>query len=319
MTTDPIPPHSRHTTKPIPPARDRLQSRILVWVAVPVLCYLSASSIWDMTESPEPTVARVFLRIAIPSSILFALTAWRLRAATPLAAACGGMICLLLTESIAWPQTSFILHTGLSPLILLFILTFEATRLGRNRKEEAGAAEGPKGRNGAQVIANLGIAALLNSPWTFYITYWTVGIGGFEGTPDSVAHLFAFLKIPMLAALAEAAADTVSSEIGQAFGGQPILLTTLHPVPPGTDGAISPIGTIAGIAAAAVIAFSGVLAMSMTPTWCAVAFAAGVLGLFFDSLLGATFERRGWINNDLVNFASTAFAAVVSLLAMRLL
>lgn len=41
----------------------------------------------------------------------------------------------------------------------------------------------------------------------------------------------------------------------------------------------------------------------------AVSWVAGVFGLFFDSLLGATLERRGWINNDTVNFLSTASAA----------
>jgi uncharacterized membrane protein len=36
------------------------------------------------------------------------------------------------------------------------------------------------------------------------------------------------------------------------------------------------------------------------------------VGLFFDSLLGATAERRGWIGNDLVNFASTLVAALIA-------
>jgi len=34
-----------------------------------------------------------------------------------------------------------------------------------------------------------------------------------------------------------------------------------------------------------------------------------VFGLLFDSVLGATLERRGWLNNDGVNFLSTASAA----------
>jgi uncharacterized membrane protein len=41
--------------------------------------------------------------------------------------------------------------------------------------------------------------------------------------------------------------------------------------------------------------------------------------LFFDSLLGATAERKGWIGNDLVNFTSTAFAAGVAALVYRLI
>jgi len=39
---------------------------------------------------------------------------------------------------------------------------------------------------------------------------------------------------------------------------------------------------------------------------------AACAGLFFDSFLGATIERRGWIGNDLVNFTSTLVAALIA-------
>jgi uncharacterized membrane protein len=45
----------------------------------------------------------------------------------------------------------------------------------------------------------------------------------------------------------------------------------------------------------------------------AVSCAGGIFGLFFDSLLGATLERIGWLNNDAVNFLSTASAASFAL------
>ena len=48
----------------------------------------------------------------------------------------------------------------------------------------------------------------------------------------------AFL-LAMAAALSEAAADTVSSELGQALGRTPRLITTWRPVPAGTDGGVS--------------------------------------------------------------------------------
>jgi uncharacterized protein (TIGR00297 family) len=125
-------------------------------------------------------------------------------------------------------------------------------------------------------------------------------------------------SVCVIAALAEATADTVSSEIGQAFGGTPFMLTTLRRVAPGTDGAISLKGTLAGIAAAAIISATGAPALGMSSAECAVAFAAGVAGLFFDSLLGATLERRGYLGNDLVNFASTLFAALAAVAAQRI-
>ena len=40
---------------------------------------------------------------------------------------------------------------------------------------------------------------------------------------------------------------------------------------------------------------------------------AGCAGLVFDSILGATVERLGWLGNDLVNFASTFFAGFLAL------
>jgi len=116
-----------------------------------------------------------------------------------------------------------------------------------------------------------------------------------------------------VAALAEAAADTVSSEVGQVFGGQPRMITTLRRVEPGTDGAISPIGTLSGVAAAGLVALSGTLALSGGREMFCVAAAGGVFGLFFDSLLGATLERRGWLNNDAVNFLSTTSASAFAL------
>jgi uncharacterized protein (TIGR00297 family) len=312
------------TTKAIPPARDHLQSRILVWLAIPVLCYLVADTSWEYFAAGRHPRADLLMATAI--SLFFGLFVWRIRAATAAAALCGGMICLLVTLTFqralitiinpAWPSPS-VLHSGLAPLILLFALTYEATKLGRDRKENAGLAESRKGRTAAQVIANLGIAAIMASPWGEWI-YAVVARGfAWDVEVEMLPRLTAIFLVPMLAALAEATADTVSSEIGQAFGGTPIMLTTLRRVAPGTDGAISLTGTLAGIAAAALIAITGIPALGMSFAECLVAFAAGVLGLFFDSLLGATLERRGYLGNDLVNFTSTAFAAAVALLAIR--
>jgi uncharacterized protein (TIGR00297 family) len=116
-----------------------------------------------------------------------------------------------------------------------------------------------------------------------------------------------------LAALAEAAADTVSSEVGQVLGGWPRMITTLRTVEPGTDGGVSLIGTLAGVAAAVVVAAAGTLALGGNSAMFWISCAGGVFGLFFDSLLGATLERRGWLNNDAVNFLSTASAAAFAL------
>lgn len=91
------------------------------------------------------------------------------------------------------------------------------------------------------------------------------------------------------------------------------MVTTLRKVEPGTDGAISWAGTFAGVTAAGIVAVIGTYAVRGDLAMLLISFAAGVFGLFFDSLLGATLERRGWLNNDAVNFLSTASAAVFAL------
>lgn len=282
--------------KAIPKARDRIQSRLLVAAATPVLLWIA----WQAMRyaGPAGRSGSLYLIEAAAVSLFFALAAFRLRAATAGAAVCGALICFDLTVLTGRPDGGSVFHSGLSPLLLLFVLTHAATRFRREQDYEE-----KRGRNAAQVVANLGIAAGASMPWHLLIGH---------RLPDRhVLWLFTVMLAPMLAALAEASADTVSSEIGQAIGGTPFLLTTFRRVARGTDGAISAAGTLAGITAAAVITLVGIPALGMTAWIAREVFIAAVAGFFFDSLLGATLERRGWIGNDLVNFTSTAFTAAL--------
>jgi uncharacterized membrane protein len=78
-------------------------------------------------------------------------------------------------------------------------------------------------------------------------------------------------------------------------------------------------GTAAGIGAAAVVAAAGCRALEGGAALFWISLASGVLGLIFDSLLGATVEQKGWLNNDLVNFLSTISAAACALALTALL
>jgi uncharacterized protein (TIGR00297 family) len=238
-------------------------------------------------------------------SLIFGLIVLKLRAATPGAAFTGAVIAANLMFSTAGlPFRPW--RTALIPVLVLFLLSFAATRLGREKKERLGTAEKRQGRNASQVAANLGAAALVSCELVQSGLRSADWLSRLSATPTSLLALG-------VASLAEAAADTVSSEVGQVFGGQPRMVTILRKVDPGTDGAISLIGTLAGVVAAAVVALAGTLALAGNWTFFVVSCAGGIFGLFFDSLLGATLERRGWLNNDAVNFLSTISAAAFAL------
>jgi uncharacterized protein (TIGR00297 family) len=301
--------------KAIPPARDRKQSQGLVAAIGAVLILASAGTVLLSLSTAARHPAYVLSLLGI--SVGFAVIVWLLRAATPAAAAYGGMICLLIT---CWTGTfaASVLHTGLMPLAMLFVITFLATRAGRRRKAKAGLAESRKGRSAAQVIANLSAAALCATPLAYLLARGLSGHSLFNPVNLEDEWIRGMLKVMCLAALVEATADTVSSEIGQAYGGAPRMLLTLQKVKAGTDGAITTLGTLAGVIAGFVVAEGGAWGMHIFGQRALIAAVAGSLGLFFDSLLGATVERRGWLGNDLVNFSSTVFAALVAGVGYRL-
>ncbi|GGH12786.1 DUF92 domain-containing protein [Silvibacterium dinghuense] len=232
----------------------------------------------------------------------FALLVLGLRAATPGAAATGG----LFTVTLYLAQPGW--RTLLWPLAALFVLTFAATKFGKTKKEKLAVAEGHGGRSASQVAANLGMAALVVMP-----VVWL------RGAVPVLAILGRPLLVASVAAMAEATADTLSSELGAVLGGEPLMITTGRRVAPGTDGAISVAGTLAGCLGAMAIALLAGLVLPLRPLEAAIAAGAGILGLFVDSLLGATLERAGRLNNDAVNFLSTCAAALAGFLLAGML
>jgi uncharacterized protein (TIGR00297 family) len=127
------------------------------------------------------------------------------------------------------------------------------------------------------------------------------------------------LGIAYAASVATAAADTCSSEIGKAYGRRTFLITTLRPVPPGTEGAVSLEGTLAGLGGASAVAAVGVATGLFGWRAALVVALAGLLGSLAESLLGTVAEKRGWMDNNLLNAANTAIGALVAVALVRLL
>jgi uncharacterized protein (TIGR00297 family) len=187
---------------------------------------------------------------------------------------------------------------GFVPLLTVFLLTVISTAWGYKRKQRLGVAERKKGRKASQVLANLGTAAICVVPVIWF------------------PQLQDVLLVAAAAAFAEAAADTVSSELGQATARRAHMITDFRDVPIGTNGAISIEGTLSGCVAACIVAWVsavvGFVEWHWTPT---IAFVA-IGGMFLDSIMGATWERSGKVGNDAVNFISTVFAADVALVVV---
>ena len=234
-------------------------------------------------------------------------------------------------------------------LIAYFAASALLTRWGAPQKEARTGAIVEKGgaRDAWQVIANggvfalaaLGAAALGAFPVevSAFGARVTVG-GGAPGDPDAWRLIGA-------GALAAAAADTWSTELGTMFGGTPRSLVSGTPVPVGTSGGITPWGSLGALLGGAFVALVAVACGWRAVDLAPIAF-AGIVGAFADSLLGDTvqarrvcsacgaFTERGehdcgasttpaggwrWMTNDAVNLVATLVGAATALISAHAL
>ena len=188
---------------------------------------------------------------------------------------------------------------GWGLLLATFALAVITSRLGLQQKTRLGIAEGKGGRRGAgNALANTGIAAV-------------------AALLSALTYAGDASRLAFVTALAAGGSDTVASEIGKAWGRRTVLLPTLARVPPGTSGAISAEGTAAGLLGALALGALGVAA-SLIPSWALPMVVVGAtIGSLVESLMGATLEARGVVNNDVLNFVNTAIAALSAIFLVR--
>ena len=239
-----------------------------------------------------------------------AIGGWELAAAIAVMALLGAAAYLLETASVAGmlAGTLFGLVTivfggwgWFAVLIAFFGIGGFASKYRYDEKRRRGVAEGNDGARGsANVVSNsaVALAAVLG--------YAASDAGLLTASADLFAFAFA-------GAVATALSDTLSSEIGGVFD-RPRLITTLEPVEPGTDGAITWQGELAGLTGAIVVAaITAALLPAVGATGFAVIVLAGVSGMTVDSLLGATIEGET-VGNQTVNFLATLAGATVAAL-----
>ncbi|WP_138005444.1 DUF92 domain-containing protein [Halalkalirubrum salinum] len=176
-----------------------------------------------------------------------------------------------------------------------------ASKFRYEKKYERGVAEDNDGARGTGNVLGNSTVAL-------------VAVLGFAAADGMEVSTIVFV-VAFSGSLATALGDTLSSEIGGLFD-TPRLITTLEQVEPGTDGAITWQGEVAGLAGCVAIGAVSAIALPVTngPLTAAAIAIGGVVGITVDSILGATVEG-GRIGNQGVNFLATVGGAVGAITA----
>jgi len=199
---------------------------------------------------------------------------------------CGGLLAYILYLGSE--------YAGVIMMATFFVLGTGASAWRHQLKVGMGLAEADKGqRVASQVLANAGIpavAALIALCFPAQRELCTVLIA---------------------AAFASTTSDTLSSELGNVYGRRFYHVLTWQKDIRGENGVISLEGSLAGLAGSAAIAFIFACFAGWTQL-VAVVLVAGMAGNLFDSVLGATLERKHLIGNDAVNFLNTFFAALIA-------
>jgi uncharacterized protein (TIGR00297 family) len=183
-------------------------------------------------------------------------------------------------------------YMGLTLLAAFFIAGTAATSWKKNEKLGIkGSSVHQTMRHTGQVLANAAVAAILC------------------GMALLLPQYKSLLLLMMAASLASAMSDTLSSELGMVYGRRCYHILTWRPDERGLDGVISIEGLLFGIAGSALLAAVYSLLTATGPRPFFLIVIAGTLGNLADSVLGALFERRGRLSNNLVNFLNTLFAA----------
>ena len=251
------------------------------------LSLVSADLLWSTL-----TGAGVGIVLVIALNLVIAFAGYLAGTVTRAGAIGGSVIGIVIAATTGW--------RGWTLLFVTFLAAAVSSRLGLRRKTLLGIAEERGGRRGAgNAIANTGFAAgaaLLSA-----LTY---------------AHDAALLAFA--AALAAGGSDTFASEIGKAWGRRTYLVSNLRIVAPGTPGAMSLEGTIAGLLAAFGLATVAILLGLVGPKALLPVVIGATVGSLCESLLASSLEGPGILNNDILNFLNTAIAATAAIFAARL-
>ena len=192
---------------------------------------------------------------------------------------------------------------GYGVVMFYFLVGSAVTRIGMAQKEAEGIAEK---RGGARGPENVWGSA-------FTATICALGVAAIQlGWLDPQWR--SLLLLGYIASFATKLADTTASEVGKAYGKSTFLITTLQPVPRGTEGAVSLEGTLAGIVGGLLIALVAYGLDLITLPGVVICAIAAFIATNLESVIGATIQNKfAWLTNELVNVINTIIGATVAI------
>lgn len=122
----------------------------------------------------------------------------------------------------------------------------------------------------------------------------------------------------IVCSLAVVVSDTVSSETGQSINGKTYSIINLKEVEPGTDGGISVGGTVSGLIAGILFtAVYSILYPNLSIRLQILTVTLGLAGNLLDSFLGASIQKKGFINNEQTNLISIIFTMILAMILVQ--
>ena len=194
---------------------------------------------------------------------------------------------LLVWGSLGW--------RGYAIVAIYFLLGTSVTKIGMKEKEEKGIAEKRGGARGPENV-------------------WGSALTGAVCAIASLCWVSPIWLLGYASSFAAKLADTTSSEIGKAYGKRTFLITSLKPVPPGSEGAVSLEGTLAGWLAASVLTAVAYGLGAIPLSWVWICWLAAIVATTFESWMGATIQPQfAWLTNEVVNGIQTTVAAAIAM------
>ncbi|XP_031266094.1 protein VTE6, chloroplastic-like [Pistacia vera] len=187
-----------------------------------------------------------------------------------------------------------------------FVIGTAATKVKMAQKEAQGVAEKRKGRRGPGSVIGSSAAGCVCAFLSIY------GVGG--------KAFYRLWQLGFVSSFCTKLSDTVSSEIGKAYGKTTYLVTTFKVVPRGTEGAVSVEGTVAGLLASIILASVGCYMGQINAPEAVVCVIASQIANLGESIIGAAFqEKEGfrWLNNDAVNVINISMGSILAVLIQQ--